>query len=119
MSFWNQVIAKNSEQYKEYLHGQLLVLNNKNIDKISFKYAIITPRKYTTTISILPGEFLEPTETIYTTEITLPFSKGGQIILSDKSIMTIKDIEVSINQNNGNIRAFIIYLDGGVANEFD
>lgn len=118
MNYWKQVTAKNSTSYNENLSGYVIVLRDNRLDKMPFKYASITTRKYASVTSVLPGEFIEPTETIYTTQIDLPFTKGGQIIMDDNCIMTIRDMDRVLNTNTGKLVAYTIYLDGGVPNEF-
>lgn len=118
MNYWKQVTAKNSQTYNENLNGEVLVIKDSSIEKIPFKYASVTPRKYASISSALPGEFIEPTETIYTTAIDLPFTKSGQIIMDDRCAMTIRDIDRVLNANTGHLMAYTIYLDGGVPNEF-
>lgn len=118
MNYWKQVTAKNSSSYNENLSGYVIVLRDNRLDKMTFKYASITTRKYASVTSVLPGEFIEPTETIYTTQIDLPFTKGGQIIMDDNCIMTIRDMDRVLNTNTGKLVAYTIYLDGGVPNEF-
>ena len=118
MNYWKQVIAKNSSSFNENLSGYVIVLRDNRLDKMPFKYASITTRKYTSVTSVLPGEFIEPTETIYTTQIDLPFTKGGQIIMDDNCIMTIRDMDRVLNTNTSKLVAYTIYLDGGVPNEF-
>ena len=119
MNYWQQVIAKNSEDYNEIHNGLLLGIGETGQVNMSFKYAVVQNRKYTATISSFPGEFIEPTETIYTSEIDKPFTKGSSIKLSDKSIMTIRDIENVLNTNTGRLKGFVIYLDGGLPNGFN
>ncbi len=119
MSYWKNVIAKNSVDYNEILNGSLLEIGDFGKKSKSFKYAVIQNRKYTTTFSSFPGEFIEPTEVIYTSNIELPFTKGSSIKLDDQSIMTIKDMENVLNANTGKIRGYILYLDGGLPNGFN
>ena len=118
MNYWKQVTAKNSTTYNENLKGYVLTIRDNHIEKIPFKYASVTSRKYASMTSILPGEFIEPTETIYTTQIDLPFTKGGQLIMDDNCIMTIRDMGRVLNTNTGKLIAYTIYLDGGAPNEF-
>jgi len=118
MNYWEKAIAKDSSIYRELHKGLLLGIGEKGQINYSFNYAVIQSRKYTTTFSSFPGEFIEPTETIYTSDVDLPFTKGSSIKLSDKIIMTIKDIESVLNENTGALRGLILYLDGGLPNEF-
>ncbi len=118
MNYWGKVIAKDSSKYKENLSGVLVLIGEKTIVNHSFKYASVTARKYTSVVSSLAGEFLQPTETIYTTTIDLPFSKGAAVKMHEGSTMTIKDIEPVINVDTGQTKAIILYLSGGVPNEY-
>lgn len=119
MNYWQKVIAKDSVTYNENHNGLLLGMGDAGQVNISFKYAVLQNRKYATMISSFPGEFIEPTETIYTSDIDKPFTKGSSIKLSDKSIMTIRDIENVLNSDTGRLKGFILYLDGGLPSGFN
>ena len=119
MNYWKKVIAKDSGEYKEFLKGTLFTIGSNGVIRNTFKYATVAQRKYATMVSMLPGDFVEPTETIYTTAIDLPFTKGSTIKLNDGSNMTVRDIENIVNEDTGKLKAIILYLAGGVPNEFN
>ena len=116
MSYWRDVVSKNTTEYKEILSGFLCKQSQNGVYKLKCSYAIVTDRTYTETTSMMAFDYVAPTETIYTSKL-LPFATGDAFQLCDGRVLTIKDITVNLNKNTGRPKGNILYLSGGLPND--
>ena len=117
MNYWKSVIAKNTSDYVENLNGRLVVIGKRGAVMYPFKYATVSNRKYTSNVASFAGEYIQPTETIYTTCTDIPITKNASIKMQDGVILVVQDIEAVNNINTGKLKAYLITLVGGVPDE--
>ena len=108
----------NRRNNREFLKGTLIKEGEKGFVFYEFFYGTHSSRKYAVTASVMPFEFVKPTETIKTSQVDLPFAQGDAITLNDGKKMTVKDIEYEEKAERAlfgmDVRtAAIITLDGG------
>lgn len=108
----------NSRNNREFLKGTLIKTGEKGLVFYEFNYGAYRSRQYALTASVMPFEFVKPTEVIKTSQVDLPFAQGDVITLSDGKKMTVKDIEYEEKAERALFgidvkTAAIITLEGG------
>lgn len=104
---------------KEFFKGYLQVKTKTGLIAVPFNYSIVSNRSFTVQNSLMQGmEFVQPNETIRTTNIDLPIANGMVVVMQDNRNMTVLTAMKEINPNkaymigNGDV-AWIITLQGG------
>ena len=103
---------------REFFHGLLIKAGEKSLTYTEFCYGEVQARQYLASSSVMPLEFVKPTETIRTSRVDLPFAKGDVVSLHDGSRMTIKDVSYDMSAERALMgidarTAVVLTLEGG------
>jgi len=86
---------------KEFYSGILKVSATGAIVNIPFKYSMYKSRSFSVQTGLIPTESVVATETIRTSNLTLPIAKGAKIVLCDNKEMTVYVAEKDIDEKKG------------------
>jgi hypothetical protein len=109
----------NRAQNKEFLKGILKKADDHGITGYEFFYGINQSRQYSVTTSLMPLEYIKPSEIIKTSSVFLSFAEGDAVQLNDGKIMTVKDIAYEEKPERALFgldtkTALLITLEGGL-----
>ena len=108
-------MTRNGRTVKDTHTGVLLRRDKYGTEiRTPFAYAVVQPDSYAVVTSALPGfEYSQPSVTIRTIRVDLPFVDGDKIQTDDAQIRTVQSIQAEIYNDARHASAYVLTLTGG------